>query len=107
MEARSQGRVGRYLEEENAMGGTTDSHRVIPACRERTLRVRKPLKSWWCADRPGRHSAPALANGTKGRSRREAHPLLGRGNLRRQKPKGVTGMKQGRRGCGRSKASRS
>jgi hypothetical protein len=47
VEARSQGRVGRNLEEDNAKGGSTDSHRVTPACRARTLQLRKPLKSWW------------------------------------------------------------
>jgi len=45
VEARSQGRSGETLEEENAKRGSTGSHRVTPACRERTLQMRKPLES--------------------------------------------------------------
>jgi hypothetical protein len=39
-------------------------------------------------------------NSKKGKARREAWRLLGGGNLWKSKPKGVTGMKQGRKGAG-------
>jgi hypothetical protein len=80
VETRGRGRSGETLEEENAKRGSTGSPRVTPACRERTLQMRKPLESGPArlvlADvRTGRY------NGMKGRLRREARPLLGRGTL--------------------------
>ena len=44
MEARGQDRVGKSLEEVNARRGSANSHRVTPACLERTPWMRKPLK---------------------------------------------------------------
>jgi len=108
VEARSPGRVGKTPKghHQNARRGSASSHRVTPACLVRIPWMRKPLKSGlgnetsWPTREPSRH------NGTKGRDRREADPLPGRENLWKRKPKGVTGMKQGWKGCGRNKASR-
>jgi hypothetical protein len=58
--------------------------------------MRKPLKSGWEELLSWPTMSPTVHNGTKGRSRREACPLPERENLRKRKPKGVTGMKQGR-----------
>ena len=44
MEARGQDRVGNPSKRCNTRRGSANSHRVTPACSERTLRVRKPLK---------------------------------------------------------------
>jgi hypothetical protein len=44
VEARGQDHVGESLGEVNAMRGSASSHRVTPACLERTLRMRKPLE---------------------------------------------------------------
>jgi hypothetical protein len=79
---------------------------VNAACTERTQRMRKPLKSSRDKSRPGRRRGPTHRNGTKGRFRREADPLPLREKLWKRKLKGVTGVKQSRRGCGRNKASR-
>jgi hypothetical protein len=59
--------------------------------------MRKPLKSGWEELLSWPTTSLAVLNDMRGRSRREACPLPGRGNLRKQKPKGVTGMKQGRK----------
>jgi hypothetical protein len=53
---RGRGRSGETLEEENAKRGSAGRIRITPPCRERTLRVRKPLKSSPARDRPGRRS---------------------------------------------------
>jgi hypothetical protein len=44
VEARGRDRVGESLEEVNAMRGSASSHRLTPACMERTSRMRKPLE---------------------------------------------------------------
>jgi hypothetical protein len=44
VEARGRDRVGEFLGEVNATRGSASSHRVTPACLERTRWMRKPLK---------------------------------------------------------------
>jgi len=71
---------GENLGGVNAKRGSTSSHRVTPACMERTLRVRTSLKPvWWTtvlADIRYQYG-----NGMKGRSRRETCPLPERETL--------------------------
>jgi hypothetical protein len=99
--------VGRYLEEVNARRGSADGARVTPACRVRTPWVRQTPEV--VVD-----SGSVLADVADHPSKRHEGKDPPRGGARYrggktsegEKPKGVTGMKQGRRGFGRSKASR-
>jgi len=73
--------------------GSADGPRVTPAHRERISQVQRILGA--AVRRFG-----VERNSMKGKARREAWRLLGGGNLWKSKPKGVTGMKQGRKGAG-------
>jgi hypothetical protein len=107
VEARSQDRVGvDPVGASNAMRGSVSSNRVTPACLIRTFRMRKPLKSRLGDVCPGRRTTQSLRT-TRREGRVERHtPLPRRETLWKRKPKGVTGMKQGRKGCRRNKAPR-
>jgi hypothetical protein len=107
VEARSRGRVGVHpVGAPNATRGSASSHRVTPACLVRIPWMRKPLKPGLGNETSWPTSNPVDDNDTKGWGRREAPPLPGRENLCKRKPKGVTGMKQGWRGCRRNQSAK-
>jgi len=83
----SQGRRGETLEEENAKRGSAGRSRVTPPCRERTLRVRKPLKSSPARDRPGRRSRRSIER-QEGKVTPRGVPATGEGNPLKAKAQG-------------------
>jgi len=83
----SQGRRGETLEEENAMRGSAGRSRVTPPCRERTLRVRKPLKSSPARDRPGRRSRRSIER-QEGKVTPRGVPATGEGKPLKAKAQG-------------------
>jgi hypothetical protein len=94
VEARGRGPKGETLGGAKARRGSARGYRVTPARGERTFRMHESLE-------PRRAlSGASRSNGKRGRARREAWRLPGGGNLRRRKPRGATGMKQGRKGRG-------
>ena len=105
MEARGQDRVGDSLGEVNATRGSASSHRVTPACLERTLRVRKPLKpgleqalSWPATiEPPKRHEGQVPSRGG---------PATGEGKPLKVETQGRYRHETRLEGRGRNKASR-
>jgi hypothetical protein len=105
VEARGQDRVGESLGGTNATRGSARSHRVTPACVERTLRMRKPLKpeleqapSWpTTIELPKRHEGQAPSRGG---------PATGEGKPLKAETQGRYRHETRPEGCGRNKASR-
>jgi hypothetical protein len=107
VEAWSQGRWGENLEEVERYGRIG---RRIPgntgpigtdSLGAKTLEV-----AGWDSNYPGRWQCRSTETTRREGGVERRPPLPVRENLRKRKPKGVTDMKQGRRGCGWNKASR-
>jgi hypothetical protein len=96
---------GESLEEANARRGSAISHRLTPACSERTLRMRKPLEpgleqalSWPATIKPTkRHEGQVLPRG---------RPATGEGKSLKVETQGRNRHETRLEGCGRNKASR-
>jgi hypothetical protein len=105
VEARGLDRVGESLGEVNARRGSASSHRVTPACLERTLRVRKPLEprleqalSWPATIGPPKRQ--------EGKVPSRDGPATGEGKPLKVETQGRYRHETRLEGCGRNKASR-
>jgi hypothetical protein len=88
------------------MGGSACSHRVTPACSERIPRVLSILEVVQRMSRPGRPRSSSCKRHEGQGARRRVAGYRGGETSESMHPKGVTGMKQDRRGRERSNASR-
>jgi hypothetical protein len=90
-----------------ARRGSVGVRRVTPCSPVRTDRMRSILGAVarWSRDQLAGFG-DAARNGMEGMGAVRFSSLPDRETLCKQKPKGVTRMKQGEKGCGRSKASR-